>query len=205
MTMVLGADPDAPMTPWEDADEYVPTYSSPAVYRLVGYFAYHKGMKMAQRCNDTDKAIVGRLLSRRLKQGYTADSLMKMIDRFFQSWASEYDAPAYAFVSTKVQDQLLQEALVVKDDPVLAWLLYGMPSTPLFEEPGEVRKAVLLAHPDLTHRYPDMVADAIREDDTYEGMRDKLFKAQAKVHKIPLHKMRPLKETMSMAIGAIPV
>jgi len=207
MSIVLGADPDAEVTPWLDAaDEYVPTvYASPPVRRLINHFAYHKDMKMSQRCNEQDKGMIGKLLSRRLKQGYTAESLTKMIDRFFQSWASEYDAPAYAFVSNKIQDQLLQEAEVVKNDPVLEWLLMGMPNTPLYLEPTEVRRAVLQASPDLTHRYPEYLADAIREDDTYIGMRDKIDRAFRKVSRIPESQRRPMKDTMALAIGAIPL
>jgi len=146
---------------------------SKPVWSLVSYFSYHKGMKMSQRNDDTDKVILGRTLSRRLDQGYTPESLKGMIDRFYQSYGKDYSLPALAFVSKPMQEKLTHEADVVKDDPILQWLLNGMPDRGPFDEPREMRKAVILAG-DAINRYPDVVADILRIEGTYAATSSRL-------------------------------
>ena len=109
-------------------------------------------------------------------------------------------APAYTFVSTKVQDVLTREAEVVKDDPVLAWLLLGMPSSGPFTDPNEMRRLVLGTDPELTHSYPDVVAEILRYDDTYEGTSERLRLAETAMR--PFRKQWP---TIAQAIAHIPI
>jgi hypothetical protein len=162
--VVLGADPDVEQTEWvEDDSPRVSRSTSPQVYSLMSHFMYHPQMKMSQRMDDTDRAILARLFSRRLKQGYTVDSLKQMVDRFYFSWAGDTDRPAMTFASTKVQEQLITEAELVKDDPVLMWLLDGMPNVGPFEDPKQMRKHVLLHAQDAMLSYPEVVADILRE------------------------------------------
>lgn len=172
--MIYGADPSIPMSQfgWESGREF-----SPRVRRLINYFAFPECLRMSQRCNGdwehpesgSDKFLVGVLFSRRLEQGYSFHALEKMVDRFYQMWAGEYSIPALAFVSTTVQTVLTNEAEVIVDDPYLEWLLLGMPSVcPLFDSPAEIRKAVLTASSELTHRYPDVVANVLRLKEPHE-------------------------------------
>ncbi len=160
---VLGADPDSPPVEW---DIPVPArFVRPEVRELVGYFAYHRSMKMSQRCNEQDRAILGRYFGKKISDGYTNQSLKHMVDRFYQSWGADSQTPAMTFVSSKIQDALLSDAEVVSKDPVLQWIIDGMPDkvAPI-PDPKGMRKAILIHSGDLTHRYPEMVAHLIKSD-----------------------------------------
>jgi len=130
--------------------------------QLVNYFSYHRNMSMNQQCEYADKRILWFTLNKLIKNGYTEDSIRNMIDRFYQSWASEYDRPVQAFASKKVLDKLTTEAEIVEDDPILAWLLNGMPDVGPLEDTKQTRKLVMLACTESLHRYPDLVADILR-------------------------------------------
>lgn len=197
--MIFGADPDAPTKEWEDdTGQYV--YMSRPIRELVNYFGYHPSMTMNQRWNDTDRLVVAKLIKRRLSQGYTFESLKKMIDRFYQSWAGDSTTPAFTFVSNDVQRQLTLEADVVKDDPVLEWLLHGMPTNvELFVDPQEMRKCVSLHGMNCLLRAPEDVADILRANDPYDGTAAELMLLWEKVKNLPPH------ETVHQAIASIPI
>lgn len=198
--VVYGADPDKPIKEWDDGVRMSSAYVSPPVRELLNYFGYHKQMKMSHVWDDKAKAVVARLVSKRLKQGYTVQTVKHMIDRFYQSWAADSEAPAYTFTSNEVQRQLTLEADVVKDDPVLEWLLLGMPlNTELFTEPAEMRKVVSLYGMQCMLRAPEQVADIIRTDDPEDGIRDELERLWEKVRDQPPH------DTLHQAIAAIPI
>lgn len=175
MTMVLGADPDAKAKDWPDdpTPRQFQGRVSPPIRRLLDHFCYHRGMTMSMRCDDQDKSILGRYFAKKTSQGFTEASLVRLVDRFWQSWGSEYDKPALAFVSSKMQDKLIHEAEVVKDDPILTWMLDGMPDRGPFEDSREMRKAVLLAG-DCVNRYPDVVASVLAVEGTLEATRERL-------------------------------
>lgn len=140
-------------------------YVSRPVRDLTNYFAYHRHMRMSQRCDEDDKSMLNIFFSRRLKQGFSADILKDVIDRFYQSSAGQTDMPAPLFCTNDVQNELMFDADVTKDDEVLQWLLDGMPSDGPFTDSREVRKAVVLNCEDALLRYPEVVADIIRMDD----------------------------------------
>ena len=203
--MVLGADPDVEPNAWPEPVA-VP-FMRPDVYELTSYFSYHNGMRMSQRNDDADKMILARLFSMRLHQGYTMDSLKGMVDRFYQSYAKDYVLPALAFASKQMQNTLTREAEVVKDDPVLKWLLDGMPDVGPFTEPKEMRRAVLTSSTEFTHRYPDLLADVLRVDDTPEGTVSRLAAAEFEWTRSlkSVKDARPRYDTMQQAIAAIPI
>lgn len=227
---VFGADPDVPARNWDDVPVF---YCSPQVLRLVNRFAYHPPIIMSQRWNELDRSIIGHFIATRLRQGFTVRALEKMVDRFYQMWAGDSDIPSYAFVSTKVQDVLSSELELVQTDQFLEWLLEGMPDGPLFDEPADIRKAVLLTSSELTHRYPDVVADVLRLRSGYNstlvmlkaaehivqwnlGMEEVDPNVRDLLKRIDLPKelasrrrspaaLRTKKETMRQSIGMIPV
>lgn len=178
---VLGADPDVE---YKEFPEFTPTlFMSRPVRGLVDYFAYHRGMKMLQRCNDTDRAILGRFFKQSLGRGYTESTLKSMTDKFWQSWGGDTDVPALSFVSSEMQDKLQQERKIsderpevdetgdveikarmtkhVFDDKYLKWLFEGMPDTGI-EGAREYRKLVVIHSKGLELRYPEVVADILR-------------------------------------------
>lgn len=223
--MVLGADPDAKVKEWPDdpKPQGMEYRAAPNVREMTDYFAYHREMKMSQRCDSDDKVILNRFFSRRYEQGFTKPSLIKMVDRFFQSWGSEYDQPALAFTSTKMQDKLLIEAKMVKQDDVLDWMLGSMSDSGPFEDNKEMRKAVLLAG-DCVNRYPDVVADILRMEGTPEVTRKRLsllnaiIKAKVEHQPIPhgvrmpvmpaeltgAGRLRPQQDSFKKAMAGIP-
>lgn len=173
---VLGADPDIEQEAWEEPVA-IPrrTPFAPAIRELVDYFSYHRNMKMSQRNNEQDRAILGRYFAKKLSLGLTADSLKTMVDRFYQSWGGEHNLPALTFVSSKMQDSLLESAVVVKDnDEVLSWMLAGMPDDGPFDDSRAIRKAVLLHAGDLSQRYPELLAQVLGAKLDYEGTADML-------------------------------
>jgi hypothetical protein len=144
-------------------------FASKPVNTLTVYFGYHPSMKMSQVFGDEDKTVLNAFFSRKLKQGYTDRSLKRMVDRFWQSWGADSSRPAYTFTSNKVQQLLAKEAEIVKDDPVLDWMLEGMPNHGPFEFPAAIRKALLHCSNDVLNRYPELVADILRPDDAMEA------------------------------------
>lgn len=161
---VFGADPESNDMGWTQT----PTrrvYVSAPVRELTNYFAYHRSMGMSQRCDEDDKSKLNMLFSRRLKQGFTSEAIKQVIDRFYQTPAGQSDYPVPLFCTNDVQNGLMAEADVSKSDPVLQWLLDGMPNEGPFTEPREIRKAVILHCSDSLLRYPDLVANILRIDD----------------------------------------
>lgn len=149
-------------------------YVSRPVRELTNYFVYHRNRKLSQRCDDSDKSMLNIFFSRRLKQGFPADTIKDVIDRFYQSPAGQADIPAPLFCKNEVQNELMDDANIVKDDEVLQWLLDGMPSDGPFTAPREMRKAVILHCEDSLLRYPDIVADILRTDDPEPHTSDRL-------------------------------
>lgn len=169
----FGADPEENDMGWTDTaprNQYV----SRPVRDLTNYFAYHRDMRMSQRCTDDDKSMLNIFFSRKLKQGFSADILKGVIDRFYQSSAGQTDVPAPLFCTNDVQNELMFDADVTKDDKVLQWLLDGMPNDGLFTDTREVRRAILLHCEDALLRYPEVVADIIRTDDPEPHLSDRL-------------------------------
>jgi len=224
---VFGADPDSETSIWEENTHFVRKYVSKPVNGLTHYFGYHPQMKMSQRFDEEDKTVLNAYFSRRLKQGHTERSIKKMIDRFWQSWGSDTERPAFTFTSNKVQQALILEAEIVKDDPVLEWLLDGMPSNGPFDDSNEMRKIVTRHADEGLFRYPDVVADVLRPDtgneaaillDLEDVISHKLHGDDRAVNyrflqqrsALPKElvgpgKLRPRQETVSAAIASIPL
>ncbi|NDB66116.1 MAG: hypothetical protein EB168_10715 [Euryarchaeota archaeon] len=160
----FGADPDAPDKGWEERTPRTKRASN-KVYELVKYFGYHRGMRMSQRFDHEDKSILSRHFSRRLSNGYSPEDLRSMVDRFYSSHYAASDYPALMFCKTEVQEELASEATIAVTDPVTQWLADGMPNDDsLFDSVSDVRKCVLLNCDDSVLRYPEVVADILRED-----------------------------------------
>lgn len=158
----FGADPDAPHTEWETPKS---RYVSKPVSELTRYFTYHRHMKMSQRCNEEDKTILNVFFSRRLKQGVPSDNLKQLVDRFFQHPAGEHEFPARMFCKTEVQQDLADDILVRSRDPIIQWLVEGMPTDDfIFDQPRDTRKSVLLNCDESIMRYPEVVAEILRRD-----------------------------------------
>lgn len=160
----FGADPDAPEKEWTTSAP-ASRYVSKPVRELTNYFAYHKDMKMSQRFNDEDRSIMNIFFSRQLKKGFTPASLRNTVDRFFQSPAGQHEYPARMFAKTEVQQSLNEESYIQIKDPIVQWFIDGMPTrTELFDYPKDVRKCLLLYADESMLRYPDVLADVIRND-----------------------------------------
>ena len=141
------------------------TYASKPVRDLTNYFAYHRNMRMSQRCNDEDKVKLNVLFSRRLKQGFSSESIKEIIDRFYQTPEGQVDFPAALFCTNKVQAALVEGVEMRTDNAVLQWLIDGMPNDDeLFDDSREVRKIVLLTCDESLFRYPTVVAEILRGD-----------------------------------------
>lgn len=227
---VFGADPDSETSIWEEDTHFVRRYVSKPVSALTQYFGYHPKMKMSQVFNDEDKTVLNAYFSRKLKQGVTEASLRKIVDRFWLSWGGDTDRPAYSFTSNKVQQSLMALMDVIKDDPVLEWLLDGMPSNGPFEDANEMRKVVTRHAVEGLFRYPDVVADVVRVDNgneatLLEDLEDLILikLGDAEAHERGVNygflaqrsalpkeltgagKVRPRQETVSAAIASIPM
>lgn len=155
--VVLGADPDAPVKEWEEAPDYV--RFNPRTMGLVHHFGYHPSMGMNQRFDDFDRKILSGCFSKLLKRGYSHTSIQEMINTFWQSWGADYDTPATAFVSTPMQEKLTAEVPISTTDIYMEWIVQGMPDDGPLDDPSHIRQAIVLASTDLTHRYPDVVAN----------------------------------------------
>ena len=160
----FGADPDLPEKDWEMSVS-TPRYVSRPVRELTNYFAYHKNMRMSQRCDEDDKVRLNVLFSRRLKQGFSAESIKAIIDKFFQTPEGQTAYPAPLFCTNDVQATLVEGVEMRANDSVLQWLVDGMPNNDdLFDDSREVRKAVLLTCDEALFRYPTVVAEILRGD-----------------------------------------
>lgn len=172
---VFGADPDSPQKEWEDTPPTPRPRGNRTINELLNYFGYHKNMQMSQRFNDQDRAVLANHLSRRLKQGFTVATLKSMIDRFYQTPAGQSDFPAMLFCKGEVQKSLMEDHEVDKDDPIIQWLLDGMPNDcKHLSDPRECRKSVLLNSDDSLFRYPDVVASILSLDDPEPHLSDRL-------------------------------
>jgi hypothetical protein len=156
----FGADPEKD-SGWV---EYAPStrYVSRPVRDLTNHFSYNKYVSINQRINDDDKIILYTFFSRQLKRGVPFDSLRQLIDKFYQTPAGQSQAPAQVFVSKKVQSELVSDAEVTLEDPVMQWLASGMADTDVtFEHPAVLRKLLLLHCDEALLRYPDCVAQIL--------------------------------------------
>lgn len=171
--IIFGADPSLPS---KDMPEIVTSGPRPrkVLNELINYFGYHKGMKMSQRFNETDRAVLGRQFSSLLKNGVTSESLKRMIDLFYSSPHSASGFPALTFTKREVQEELTEQIDVVSSDACANWLVDGMPDDGPFTNSAEMRKAVLLYADDASYRYPDVVASILQLDYTYEETCDLL-------------------------------
>ncbi len=167
--VVLGADPDAPVKNWEEYAEV--QRFNPRTAGLVHHFGYHPNMKMTQRFDDFDKKILSGHFSKMLKRGYSQLALKEMINKFWQSWGAEYDTPATAFVSTAMQEKLTADVEISSTDMFMEWLVQGMPDDGPVDDPSHIRQAIVLASTDLTHRYPDVVAEIAKTNRGYQFTR----------------------------------
>lgn len=159
---VFGADPDTPSSVWiEEPARRQPRMNS-TVYNLVQYFGYHRHMRMSQRFDGNDRAIIARYCSTKLANGFTSELIKEVIDRFYASPYNSSDFPALMFSKREVQDELLKEVTFVSSDVVLQWIVDGMPDNGPLASPRDMRKAVLLNSDESLHRYPDVVADILR-------------------------------------------
>lgn len=170
----FGADPDAPDKGWEERKGPTTKRASNKVFELVKYFGYHRGMRMSQRFCHEDKEILARHFSRRLASGYSPEDLRNMVDKFYSSSYASSEYPALMFCKTDVQEDLSSDSTLLVSDPVIQWLVDGMPSDGPFTDAREVRKAVLLNCDESLLRYPDLVADIIRMDDPEPHLSDRL-------------------------------
>src|SRR5210317_320294 len=162
---VFGADPEAEDKGWEDVRTSQGVFVSKPVRELTNYFAYHRNTRMSQRCNEEDKSRLNIFFSRKLKQGFDSASIKEIIDRFYQSPAGQHEFASALFCKDDVQKELMEDIDITNNDPVLQWLLDGMPNSGPFTDPREVRKAIMQECVESLLRYPEVVADIIRIDD----------------------------------------
>jgi len=162
---VFGADPEAEDRGWEDVRTSQGVFVSRPVRELTNYFAYHRNTRMSQRCNEEDKSRLNIFFSRKLKQGFDSASIKEIIDRFYQSPAGQHEFASALFCKDDVQKELMEDIDIGNSDPVLQWLLDGMPNSGPFTDPREVRKAIMQECDESLLRYPEVVADIIRIDD----------------------------------------
>jgi hypothetical protein len=171
---VFGADPEAEDKGWEDVRTSQGVFVSKPVRELTNYFAYHRNTRMSQRCNDEDKSRLNIFFSRKLKQGFDSASIKEIIDRFYQSPAGQHPFASALFCKDEVQRELMEDIDISNNDPVLQWLLDGMPNTGPFSQPREVRSALIKECDDSLLRYPEVVADIIRIDDPEPHLSERL-------------------------------
>lgn len=167
--VVLGADPDAPVKEWEE--ETAHQRFNPRTIGLVHHFGYHRNMKMTQRFSDFDKKILSSHFSKMLKRGYSQAAIKEMTNTFWQSWGADYDTPATAYVSTAMQEKLTADVDISTTDLYMEWLVQGMPDNGPVDDPSHIRQAIVLASTDLTHRYPDVVAEIAKINRGYSTSR----------------------------------
>lgn len=162
---VFGADPEAEDRGWEDMRTSQGVFVSKPVRELTNYFAYHRNTRMSQRCNEEDKSRLNIFFSRKLKQGFDSASIKEIIDRFYQSPAGQHEFASALFCKDEVQRELMEDIDISNSDPVLQWLLDGMPNHGPLTNPREARKAVMQECSESLLRYPEVVADILRIDD----------------------------------------
>lgn len=171
--MILGADPDKQHDEWDEP------VAKPIMRRglleLVNYFGYHRHLRMSQRFNEKDRAILARYCKGKLAKGMSPDALKSLFDKFYMSPYNSSDFPVLMFCKREVQDALLQDVETTSDDPVMEWLLDGMPNEcSSLTDPREARRAVILNCEESLMRYPDVVADILRKDDPEPHLSDML-------------------------------
>lgn len=171
---VFGADPDVEHT---DFPEHQPTLMLRGpVALLVSNFAYAPQRRLGHRIENTEKAILAKCFGQAMRDGYSLDAINLMIKRFWQSWGSNADQPAYVFVSRGMQDSL-REAIKTQPptDPFLLWLFEGMPDRGPFKyhKVMNMRKAVM-TNDNVQLQYPDVVADILRQDNHPEWTYDQI-------------------------------
>jgi len=160
--VTFGADPDKEDKPWEDSRSTTPQAYRGRVGSLVNAFAYHKNLKMSQRMEAEDKAILAGFFSRKIKAGVSVSTLRLLIDRFYSSSFSSTSFPAKVFVSSDAQTSLSSDIDVEHNDPYLDWLLAGMPTSETIDDSDYLRKLMLIESDQGLLRYPDVVATCIR-------------------------------------------
>jgi hypothetical protein len=130
---------------------------------------------MSQKCDDADKAMLNMFFSRELKRGHSSSNLRTIIDRFFQHPAGQSDFPAPLFCKNDIQTELSEDINREHSDPVLQWLVDGMPDG--VDEVADVRaarKSILLYCDEALLRYPDLVAAIVRYTDHPAEMMEAL-------------------------------
>lgn len=171
--MILGADPDKSSKEW-DEDVRPSVRPRRGVMELINYFAYHKNMRMTQRFNDQDRAILASYCSRKLSGGFSSAAIKQLFDKFYASSYSASDYPVLMFCKKEVQEHLLDEAEYAVEDEVLSWLVDGMPNEAPLSDPQEARRAVVLTCDESLLRYPEVVADVLRLDDPEPHLSERL-------------------------------
>lgn len=165
---VFGADPDDEDKGWEEVPRTANRFVSRPVRDMTNYFAYHRNMSMSHRFNEDDRNRMNMFFSRRLKQGFSPESLKRMVDRFYQTQAAETTFPSALFCTNEVQAKLMEDEPIEVPDDVLTWLIEGMESDyGLFSDPKSMRKAVMTCCYEGHMRYPDVVADILRLDGSF--------------------------------------
>lgn len=174
--ITFGSDPDTPSKVWEEVQDSGARQFRPRkeINVLINYFGYHKNMRMSQRFNETDRAVLARYFSLMLKKGVTHDALVHMVDLFYSSPHSHSACPALTFTKHEVQDELIEEIDMVAPNPCMEWLIQGMPDDGPFTDTPSMRKAVLLYADEIVYRYPDVVADILQLDESFERTSDLL-------------------------------
>lgn len=146
------------------------------VSEVVRHFRYHPQKSMNQTVKDKDKEIVAAWVVRKMRAGFTVQQLKRAVDKFYQSYAKEYDAPAYALVSNDMQDRIFDGLKLTYEDPVLDWITSGMPDDGPFQDPRGMRSLLLLRCHEGLLRYPDVVVQLLGHHGTLRSI-DGLLRA----------------------------
>lgn len=160
--VTFGADPDKDST-WDERPPGPKRVGNKQLFSLINKFAYHKSLRMSQRMNDEDKAILAGFFARKLRTGVPSTALVSLIDLFYASPYAASDYPAKMFVSNKVQDELLSEVEGgLSNDFYFDWLSSGMPNDDRIDECRDIRKILLLESTEGILRYPDVVVGILK-------------------------------------------
>lgn len=162
-SMIIGADTERAPTPeprkkFKETDE------------LVRRFIYSKQFCM-RTFTTTDINIVRRACKLMLQSGLTPDTIREMIDTFVNDTRfTEYNNPATAFASKKIQAVLLERVTVkvVDDDPVIMLMVNDFVRSDNLaiewdpQHDTQLRKAILTRCLEGLYRYPEVVASIAR-------------------------------------------
>jgi hypothetical protein len=103
---VLGAEPGTRAT-WDEGKRR--SFAGGTTFRdindLVNYFNCHRKASMSHKFSDDERMILGRNISKWLKQGYTRQGIRHLIDGFYEQEVKA-DVPVYVFVSNDMQTRL---------------------------------------------------------------------------------------------------